>query len=531
MEIKGVSLIAGEQARTTGAEFRAMNPTTGQAIEPAFYSGSAADMDRAVRAAQGAFLAWQHAGGRQRAQLLESIAEGIDAATDALVARAQMESGLPEARLRGETLRASHQFRLFARVAEDGSWVTARIQTAMPDRKPLPRPDIRSMLQPLGPVAVFGASNFPLAFSVAGGDTASALAAGNAVVVKAHSAHPGTGELVGKIIVHSIRSCGAPDGLFSLLFDAGFDVGQALVQHPLMRAVAFTGSRKAGRALMDLAARRPQPIPCFAEMGSTNPVFVLSGALREQGSEIATGMFGSFTLAAGQHCTKPGMVFLPNHQAAEPFLEELRRLTRGSGPMTLLTQGIAANYRMSLERSGEAEGVEMQTAAAAQSLCGVAPALLETEIDTFLELPELSHEVFGPVSLVIRCAEREKMMRAAEELEGHLTATLWGTEKDFAEHRDLIAVLERKAGRLIFNGYPTGVEVSDAMVHGGPYPATSDSRYTSVGTPAILRFARPVCYQGCPESVLPEELRDANPRGILRWVNGNQTREPITQRP
>ena len=527
MEIAGVSLIAGVQARKTGAEFRAMNPATGQIIEPAFYSASAADIDRAVRAAQGAFLAWQHAGGRQRAQLLQSIADGIDAATDVLVARAQQESGLPEARLRGEALRTSHQFRLCARAVEEGSWVEARIHTAMPDRKPLPRPDIRSMRQPLGPVAVFGASNFPLAFSVTGGDTASALAAGNAVVVKAHSAHPGTSELAGRVIADSIRNCGAPDGLFSLLFDAGLDVGQALVQHPLMQAVAFTGSRKSGRALMDLAARREQPIPCFAEMGSTNPVFVLSGALRKQGSEIATGLFGSFTLAAGQHCTKPGMVFLQNQPAVELFLEELRRLTGESAAMTLLTQGIAESYSRSLEHSRDAKGVELLGAVTAQSPCDVAPALLETEIDTFLKRPELSHEVFGPVSLVIRCDEREKMMRAAEELEGHLTATVWGTEEDFAEHRDLIAILERKAGRLIFNGYPTGVEVSDAMVHGGPYPATSDSRYTSVGTPAILRFARPVCYQGCPEGVLPEELRDANPRGILRWVNGNQTREPI----
>lgn len=529
MELAGLSLIAGVQMKKGGAVFRATDPATGQTIEPAFYSASAEDVDRAARAAQEAFVEWRHAGGAQRARVLHSIADGLDAATDELLARARLESGLPEARLRGETLRTSNQLRMFAQVVEEGSWVEAHIHTAMPERKPLPRPDLRSMLQALGPVAVFGASNFPLAFSVAGGDTASALAAGNSVVVKAHPAHPGTSELAGKIIAESLRSCGAPEGLFSLLFDAGYEVGKGLVQHPLMQAVAFTGSRRAGRALMDLAAQRPRPIPCFAEMGSTNPVFVLPGALRKQGMGIATGLFGSFTLAAGQQCTKPGMVFLPNRPESEPLLTELRRLTAESPAATLLTPGIADSYRKSLDARRGAGGLEMREAAAAETACGAAAALLETEIDAFLQRPELSEEVFGPTTLVIRYGEREKMMRAAEELEGHLTATVHGTEEDLAEHRELIAILERKAGRVIFNGYPTGVEVSDAMVHGGPYPATSDSRFTSVGAPAILRFARPVCYQGCPEAMLPEELRDANPLGILRMVNGRQTREAVTR--
>ncbi|HUA98100.1 MAG TPA: aldehyde dehydrogenase (NADP(+)) [Terracidiphilus sp.] len=529
MELAGFSLIAGEQTKKSGAEFRATNPATGEEIGPAFFSASGEDVDRAARAAQEAFLVWRHASGTQRGRVLRSIADGLDAAADGLVQRAQLESALPEARLRAETLRTSNQLRLFAQLVEEGSWVNARINTAMPDRKPVPRPDIRSMLQPLGPIAVFGASNFPLAFSVAGGDTASGLAAGNAVVVKAHPAHPGTSELVGKIIAESIRSCDAPGGLFSLLFDAGLEAGQALVQHPLMQAVGFTGSRRAGRALMDLAAQRPQPIPCFAEMGSTNPVFVLPGALKARAEQIAKGLFGSFTLAAGQQCTKPGMVFVPNQPESEPLLMELRGLTRESAAMTLLTPGIAASYRASLEARRGADGMAMSEAAVAHNWCGAAAALLETEIDAFLRQPELSEEVFGPTSLVIRYGEREKMMRAAAELEGHLTATVLGTEEDLAEYRELIAILERKAGRLIFNGYPTGVEVSDAMMHGGPYPATSDSRFTSVGAPAILRFARVVCYQGCPDAMLPEELRDANPRGILRMINGSQTHEPIAQ--
>lgn len=527
MELAGRSLIAGEQANRSGAEFRATNPATGEALEPRFFSASADDVERAAHAAQQAFLQWRHAGGAARAQLLRAMADALDAATDALVARAGQETALPEARLRGETLRTSNQLRLFARVVEEGSWVEARIDTALPERKPLPRPDLRSMLQPLGPVAVFGASNFPLAFSVAGGDTASALAAGNPVVVKAHPAHPGTSELVGKIIAEAIRSCGAPAGLFSLLFDSGIEVGQALVQHPLIQAVGFTGSRRAGRALMDLAAQRPQPIPCFAEMGSTNPVFVLPGALRKQGNAIAAGLFGSFTLGAGQFCTKPGMVFLPNQAETDPLLAELRRLTSESPAMTLLTPGIAANYKKSLQGRRSLAGVEMREAAAAQNACGAAAALLETDIAAFLDQHELSEEVFGPTSLLIRYDERDRMMQAAEQLEGHLTATVLGTEEDLAEYRDLIAILERKAGRVIFNAYPTGVEVSDAMVHGGPYPAASDSRFTSVGTLAIFRFARPVCYQGFPETILPEELQNANPRGILRMVNGSQTRDAI----
>ncbi|HEX3985502.1 MAG TPA: aldehyde dehydrogenase (NADP(+)) [Acidobacteriaceae bacterium] len=529
MEFAGASLIAGKQAKKSGVGFRATNPATGQALEPTFHAASAEDIERAVNAAQQAFLVWRHASGAQRARLLRSIADGLDAATDPLIDRAHLESALPVVRLRGEMLRTCNQLRLFARAAEEGSWVEARIDTAMPDRKPLPRPDLRSMLQPLGPVAIFGASNFPLAFSVPGGDTASALAAGNAVVVKAHPAHPGTGELAGSIIAESLRSCGAPEGLFSLLFDDGIGVGQALVQHPLIQAVGFTGSRRAGRALMDLAARRPQPIPCFAEMGSTNPVFVLPGALRKQAQGIATGLFGSFTMVAGQQCTKPGMVFVPNQPEVEPLLTDLRQLIEESATMTLLSPGIAASYRKSLEARRGSHGVAMQEAPVAQSTCGVSATLLETEIDAFLQQPELGEEVFGPTSLVIRYDNREKIMRAAEELDGHLTASVMGTDEDLAEYRDLISILERKAGRIIFNGYPTGVEVSDAMVHGGPYPATSDSRFTSVGTPAILRFARPVCYQGCLDAMLPEELSDANPRGILRFVNGGRTREPVAR--
>ena len=527
MEFAGVSLVAGERAGKSGTEFRAVNPATGEAFEPAFHSATEEDVDRAVQAAQSAFLVWRKNGAAHRAQLLHSIADGLDAAADEIAVRAQQETALPGARLRGEVQRTSNQLRMFARVVEEGSWVEARIDTALPDRKPLARPDLRSMLRPLGPVAVFGASNFPLAFSVAGGDTASALAAGNPVLVKAHPAHPGTSELVGGVIAASIADCGAPAGLFSLLFDAGFEVGQALVKHPLIQAVSFTGSQKGGRALMDLAAQRPHPIPCFAEMGSTNPVFILPGALKERGAAIAGGLFGSFTLGAGQFCTKPGMVFLPNQLETEPFLAELRRLTGESSASSLLTPAIAANYSRSLEARKKTKGLSAHAATATGDPCSAGAVLLETEIEIFLAKPALSEEVFGPTTLVVRYGKREAMMHAAEELEGHLTATILGTASDLAENRDLIAVLERKAGRVLFNGFPTGVEVCDAMVHGGPYPSSSDSRFSAVGTRAILRFARPVCYQGFPEEELPEELQNTNPRGIWRMVNSTLTRDPI----
>jgi len=531
MELAGVSLVAGRPTHKNIGVFRALNPATGEALDPDFHSASVEDTDRAARAAHEAFLAWRQASGPQRARLLRSIADGLDAAAADLVARAQLESALPETRLRGETLRTSNQLRLFAQVAEEGSWVEACIDTALPERNPLPRPDLRSMLQPLGPVLVLGASNFPLAFSVAGGDTASALAAGNSVVVKAHPAHPGTSELVGQIITESIRSCGAPEGLFSLLFDAGVETGQALVQHPLIQAVGFTGSRRAGRAMMDLAARRPRPIPCFAEMGSTNPVFVLPGALSDQGAGIAAGLFASFTLHGGQHCTKPGIVFLPDQAETQPLLTELRRQIGHSAAVTLLTAGISASYTRSLQARRGASGLEVHEAAAAHNPCGVAAALFETDIDTFLNRPELSEEVFGPTSLVVLYNEREKLIQAAEELEGQLTAAVHGAPADLAKYGDLIAIMERKAGRLICNGYPTGVEVSGAMMHGGPYPASSDSRFTAVGAHAIRRFARPVCYQGFPQAALPESLRDENPRRILRTVNGVRTRDPIVVNP
>ena len=527
MTLTGVSLIAGKPSTTKGAAFRAINPQSGEPLDPEFFSCSAAEVDRAARAAADAFSTFSRTSGRARAGFLRRIADNLDAATSELAARAQVETALPPARLQGEVQRTSNQMRLFAEVLEEGSWVAARIDIALPDRKPLPRPDLRSMLRPIGPVSVFGASNFPIAFSVAGGDTASALAAGNPVIVKAHPAHPGTSEIAGRIIQQSADACGLPPGVFSLLFDAGIEAGKALVQHPAIKAAGFTGSHGGGRALMDLAARRPDPIPCFAEMSSTNPVFILPGALRDRGAQIATGLHGSFTLGAGQFCTKPGLVFLPQQEPADPFLAELRRLAGSSAGFHLLTPGIASTYQRELQARTQRPGLRSTVAEPLSGTCAAPAALMEVDVEEFRKSPDLSSEVFGPATLVIRYQQREAMLDAARVLEGHLTATVLANPDELSQYRDLLDILEHKVGRVILNGYPTGVEVSHAMVHGGPSPATSDSRFTSVGSRAILRFARPVCWQGFPEAALPEELRDANSLGILRVINGQTSRDPL----
>ncbi len=513
--LTGLSIIAGAQSRKSESTFRAFNPINSNPLDPPYHAASLDEVDQAVNAATDASAAFGASSGQERGRLLRAIADALDASAAALIDRAHQETALPLPRLTGEVARTSGQLRMFAGVVEEGSWVSARIDTADPARVP-PRPDIRSMLRPLGPVAVFGASNFPLAFSVAGGDTASALAAGNPVIVKAHPAHPGTSELAARIIASVVEATGLPAAIFSLLFDGGHSVGSALVQHPGIRAVGFTGSFRGGRALMELAAKRTDPIPVYAEMGSTNPVFILGHALAERGESIANGLHASFTLGGGQFCTKPGIVFASATDKGT-FVETLRSATESGSAYSLLSAGIAATYK-----SEQAERRNLQTAAGAESTAGYSAqaSLLETTAHEFFEKPELSDEVFGPTTLLIHCSDQGEMLRAAHALQGHLTATILGTEQDLEENRELLSVLETKAGRLIFNGFPTGVEVCHAMVHGGPYPATSDGRSTSVGSQAIFRFARPVAYQGLPQSALRPDLQDQNPLGILRLVNG-----------
>jgi alpha-ketoglutaric semialdehyde dehydrogenase len=525
MELSGLSFIAGKRGSSAGSHFAGRMASNGAEMEPVYVSSTMDEVQAAAAAATEAVAGFGKSPAAERAALLNAIAAGLEAASAQLVARAMLETALPEPRLQGEVGRTCGQLRLFASVIQEGSWQNVRIDTALPGRKPLPRPDLRSMLVPVGPVAVFGASNFPLAFSVAGGDTASALAAGNPVIVKAHSAHPGTSELVAAVITSAIRDRGMHPGVFSMLYDSGFAIGQALVQHPAIQSVAFTGSKRGGRALMDLAAARECPIPCFTEMSSVNPVFVLPGALNGDPQARARGLHGSFTLGAGQFCTKPGLVFLPGTDGATAFREELQALTGATGSFTMLTSGIADAYHHGL---AERRPLRISSTAAASAVSPQTHAVLfEADLATYRQNPLLQEEIFGPSTLVVNWNDRTQMLAAAEALEGHLTATILGTEADLAANQNLIAILERKVGRLLFNGFPTGVEVSHAMVHGGPYPATSDNRFTSVGSQAILRFVRPRCYQSFPQAALPEALRDDNPLGIMRLIDGVLTREPI----
>jgi 2,5-dioxopentanoate dehydrogenase len=527
VKLTGRSLIGFRQGNGSGEPLCATDPATGHSLQPGFIAATKEEVDLAARLSSEAFVAYSRTPGAVRGALLRTIATKIESIAGEIVERAGRETALPPARLQGETARTCAQLRLFADVAEEGSWVSARIDHADPDRKPLPRPDIRSMLRPLGPIVVFGASNFPLAFSVAGGDTASALAGGNPVIVKAHAAHPGTSEIVGQMVRDSVRECGLPEGAFSLLFGSGAEIGVALMKHPLVKGGGFTGSRTAGRILMDVAGSRPEPIPFYAEMSSTNPVFILPGALRERSESIAAGLHTSFTMGAGQFCTKPGMVFFPDSSEAATFTDKLRQLVAGSAPFHLLTKSIYSSYDAAL--AGRKNNTAVRLVAEVRKDepdCGfaVGTALFETDADTFLS-SDLDAEIFGPTTLLVRHSKRDQILEIARSLEGQLTATIHGTAQDLHDFADLISILEGRVGRLVFNGFPTGVEVCNAMVHGGPYPSTSDGRSTSVGTRAIFRFTRPVCYQGFPDDALPEELKDSNRSGIWRMVDGQMTRE------
>jgi len=525
--LHGRNLLGGVPLDTAGHPFHATSPLTGETLEPAFLEASHAEVDRALALAEDAFGIYRKTPAEARAVFLETIAEEILAIGDALLQRAHQESGLPLDRLTGERGRTVGQLRLFAGVVREGSWVDARIDPALPARQPLPRPDLRRMLVPLGPVAVFGASNFPLAFSVAGGDTASALAAGNPVIVKAHPAHPGASEMVGGAIVRAVERCGLPAGVFSMLHGCGAEVGQALVRHPLLRAVGFTGSHGAGRALFDAANARPDPIPVFAEMSSVNPLFILPGALRERKAAIVEGLKNSVTMGVGQFCTKPGLVFAFGGEDLEEFGASFGAAIRAAKPGTMLHAGILNAYHGKLDGLDRIPGVvnlAVSETPAEDAQTQGEPAAYATDAATFFRHPELHQEVFGPCTLIVDAGSFANMVTIAHRLEGQLTATLHATEEDLAEAHDLIAALERKAGRLLLGGFPTGVEVCHAMHHGGPYPATTDQRFTSVGTAAILRFARPVCFQNFPSNLLPPELQDENPRGLMRLVDGKLTR-------
>ncbi|WP_102144563.1 aldehyde dehydrogenase (NADP(+)) [Mycobacterium hubeiense] len=518
--LTGQMLIAGTPVRGTGTPIHAFDPAAGQELPPAYHYGDQSHVDAACSAAAAAFADYRSATSEQRAQFLEVIAANIEAIADAIVDRATAETGLPHARLTGEVARTTGQLRLFADVLREGSWNGARIDPALPDRTPLPRPDIRQRSIALGPVAVFGASNFPLAFSVAGGDTASALAAGCPVVVKAHDAHPGTSELVGRAITDAVAATGMPAGTFSLLFGSGPELGIALVTHRAIKAVGFTGSRTAGTALVAAAAARPEPVPVYAEMSSINPVFLLDGALATRGADLGRAFVGSLTMGSGQFCTNPGLVIAVDGPGLDAFIAAARDALAQSPATPMLTPGISENYATGVATlSGQADVIVRGQAGDSQTSC--CAALFATDAKSFLDSESLQAEVFGASSLIVRCADAAEMRTVAQNIEGQLTATVHADESDYEAARELLPLLELKAGRILFDGWPTGVEVGHAMVHGGPYPATSDSRSTSVGARAIERFLRPVCYQDVPKSLLPSPIADGNPDHLWRRIDGH----------
>ncbi|PSL05206.1 NADP-dependent aldehyde dehydrogenase [Haloactinopolyspora alba] len=520
--LTGNLIIGAQDVRGTDGEIAAVDPRTGQALEPSYGLGGAADVERATTLAAEAFATYRQTDPDVRAGFLERIAERIDGLGEQLTERVQAETGLPRARAESERARTTNQLRLFASVLREGSWRGARVDPGQPEREPVPRPDVRQRAVALGPVAVFGASNFPLAFAVAGGDTASALAAGCPVVVKAHEAHPGTSELVARAIQAAVRDSELPAGTFSLLFGSGPGLGTALVTDPRIKAVGFTGSRSAGLALTAAAAGRAEPIPVYAEMSSVNPVFILPDALRQRPEELGAAYIASVTTGAGQLCTSPGLVFVQDGEGADEFLAAAAEATGHTAAAPMLTSGIREAYDRGADALASRESVQRVAvgSAADDIACAGQARLFATTGDAFLAEPELHGEVFGATSLVVLVRDRAQLERVVDALEGQLTATIHATTADHDLAGGLLPALELKAGRVLFNGWPTGVEVGHAMVHGGPFPATSAPRTTSVGTRAIERFLRPVAYQNVPGELLPDELRDGNPLGLWRRVDG-----------
>jgi len=522
LTLAGKSIIGFTRGAGSEVAGSAVNPVDGRVLEPAYVAATEAEVARAGDLAGAAFPLYSALSPRKRAGFLRAIAMQIEGLGAVLVERMMEETALPAGRVEGERGRTCGQLRMFAELIEEGSWADVRIETARPDRTPLPKPDLRSMLVASGPVVVFCAGNFPLAFSVAGGDTASALAAGCPVIVNAHSGHPGTAELVGLAVMEAARETGMPEGVFSLVYGGGYGVGEALVRHPAVRGVGFTGSRAGGTALAAIAASRPVPIPVFAEMSSVNPVFVLDHALRERWGAIATGLHASVTGGVGQFCTKPGLVFITAGKEADQFVAKLGSLVAATPACPMLNAGISENFASRRSRLGSiatvqavAEGVDQQA------------GVFLTTARAWRKNGVLHDEVFGPTTLVVLCENDADLIKSAQALEGQLTATVHAEAADTDVERALLPVLARKAGRVIHNGFPTGVEVCHAMVHGGPFPATTDSRTTSVGSAAITRWTRAVCFQSMPAGLLPAELQDGNPRKLWRLVNGERSRAPL----
>jgi alpha-ketoglutaric semialdehyde dehydrogenase len=528
MELHGKNIIGGKTVGGAGSKtFSAVSAAGGEKLAPVFYEATSAEADEALSLASAAFEEYRALPPERVAEFLEKAAEEIMEIGDELLRRANLETALPEARLTGERARTVNQFKMFAAIVREGSWLEATIDRAIPDRKPLPKPDLRRMLTPLGPMVVFGASNFPLAYSVGGGDTASALAAGCPVVVKAHPAHPGTSEIVARAIQSAAEATKMPQGVFSMIQGTSNEIGIHLVKHPATKAVGFTGSLQGGRALFDAAASRPEPIPVYAEMGSTNPVFILPGALKAHGGAIAENFIQSVTLGAGQFCTNPGLAFGCEGEEWRAFIKRAGGLVGAVAPGVMLHRGILEKFEKGAAQFQGIPGVSVAGKSSTEAEKRAAARVFVTDAKTFRQQRPLSEEVFGPSTLLVGCRTVEELEEIARNLHGQLTATIHGTEEDLARHQNLVAILRQKAGRLIFNQFPTGVEVCASMQHGGPYPATTDSRTTSVGGFAIKRFVRPVCFQNFPDAALPVELRNKNARNIWRLVDNQFTKSDI----
>ncbi len=529
--IQGGQWIAGVESFAGSDPFQAINPRTGAAGANAFLNASEAEIDQAVRAAAQAFETLRLLPAQRLAELLETIAGEIEALGDALIQVADEETGLGVGRLTGERGRTTMQLRKYAALLREGSYVEAIIDRAQPDRQPAPRPSIRRMLFPLGPVAVFAASNFPFAFSVAGGDTASALAAGCPVVVKAHPGHPATSALTAQAIARAVEKMELPAGTFSLVQGNTIDVGQSLVRHPGIAAVGFTGSLRGGRALFDAAASRPTPIPVYAEMGSVNPTVILPGAIAARGAALAEGLAASVTMGTGQFCTNPGLVFVIGGAEANAFIDQVTAAMQAAQPGVLLNRAIQNGLTAAVAGTLATGRVTALTGAAPLDgpSCGYAHTVLHTASRAFRDDESLQAEHFGPVTLFVTCDSLDDLRETLAALEGNLTASIHAQADEADEARPLFDLLREKAGRLIWNGFPTGVEVVHAMQHGGPYPATTAPATTSVGMTAIQRFLRPVAFQNLPDSLLPLALQNANPLGIWRIVDDGTTQAAIEE--
>ncbi|QEC66660.1 aldehyde dehydrogenase (NADP(+)) [Panacibacter ginsenosidivorans] len=487
----------------------------------AFHEAATAEIDQAAMLAANAFEQYRKLSGTEKAFFLETLADAIAAAKDELIPVAMQETKLPQPRLEGEVQRTINQIKLFASLLREGSWVKAVIDTAQPDRKPLPKPDIRQMQIPLGPVAVFGASNFPFAFSVAGGDTISALAAGCPVIYKAHPAHPATSELVAQLVIDALKKCNMPEGLFALLQGKSNACSITLVQHPLVKAVAFTGSFTGGKALFDAACKRQEPIPVYAEMGSVNPVFILPNIMSKDANGIAEKLAASNLLSVGQFCTNPGLIFSVKSTDTENFLSTFASAIKQSNAGCMLSENIYHNYSANIKSLLVTEKLKLKSyGKEANTDKTVTAHMFQTDAKAFLANKDLWHEVFGPASIHVVAENIEELYSIANELQGQLTASVWADEDDMYAANELAQILALKAGRIMLNNVPTGVEVTHAMVHGGPYPATTDARSTSVGTAAIYRFTRPVCYQNFTQQMLPDALKNKNTLSIQRFVDG-----------